>query len=172
MKSGWNWFSLWYSKLPAQSDVLTGNSSLIASAWSVDQQHIRASPCSRSPQYWSLPRPFFIYLCRDTLLSWTWAVLLMAAQEEVFLWLPSFCSRGQTGADAQGAVQLVLLPLQASCSCPGLIPQFKTVLGGLRSVWPWISTLNGVEMDSQPLNGVSHLCACSFCPCSLGKDSG
>lgn len=23
-----------------------------------------------------------------------------------------------------------------------------------------------------PLNGVSHFCACSFCPCSLGKDSG
>lgn len=50
--------------IPSYQLGLTRNSSLIASAWSVDQQYIRASPCSRSPQYWSLPRPFFIYLCR------------------------------------------------------------------------------------------------------------
>lgn len=30
-----------------------------------------------------------------------------------------------------------------------------------------------MAMDlSMPLNGVSHFCACSFCPCRLGKDSG
>lgn len=47
-------------QITSSDEDLTGNSSLMASACSVDQQHIRASPCSRSPHYWSLPRPLFM----------------------------------------------------------------------------------------------------------------
>lgn len=168
MKSGWNWFSLWHSKLPAESDVLTGNSSLIASAWSVDQQHIRASPCSRSPHYWSLPRPFFIYLCRG-----------YSTQRNLNCAAHGSTGRGgsltsfllQQGTDrcwCTGSSATCVLPLQASCSCPGLIPQccreHAERQDSIRR------TKECLTMDLyMPLNGVSHLCACSFCPCSLGS---
>lgn len=68
------------------------------------------------------------------------------AQEEIFLWLPSFCSRGQAGGNAQRPQQPVLFPHRHPAAVLASDPAAlwgirwswgaRRVLGGLRRLWP------------------------------------
>lgn len=163
MKSGWNW-SFLHSKLPAQRGGLTGNSSPIASAWSVDKQHIGAPPSCAGPYSCS-------FSCMLSFPAWT-------SFRAGLSWKNTFrhsCTLTVTKPKllTEAVVDLLVLSTDGlspqlchTPSHPEVTGNFLRAEGGRCTAhWPWVSPCHWMP------NALSHFSCCCICPCSLGKDS-